>query len=43
LAADSDEQYESTPDDEIALQVRNFCALHKFCKERRRSPRGYFE
>jgi hypothetical protein len=20
-----------------------FCALHRFCKERRRSPRGYFE
>jgi hypothetical protein len=23
--------------------VRKFCALHKFCKERRRSPRGCFE
>jgi hypothetical protein len=23
--------------------VRKFCALHKFPKERRRSPRGYFE
>jgi hypothetical protein len=40
LAADSDEQYESIPNDEIALLVRKFCALHKFHKERRRSPRG---
>jgi hypothetical protein len=23
--------------------VRKFCALYKFHKERRRSPRGYFE
>jgi hypothetical protein len=38
-----DEQYESIPDDEIALPVKKFRALHKFCKERRRSPRGYFE
>jgi hypothetical protein len=38
-----DEQYESIPDDEIALLVRKFRALHRFCKERRRSPRGYFE
>jgi hypothetical protein len=37
LCADSDEQYESIPDDEIALLVR------KFRKERRRSPRGCFE
>jgi hypothetical protein len=43
LAAASDEQYESIPDDEIALLVRKFRALHKFCKERRISPRGYFE
>jgi hypothetical protein len=43
LAATSDEQYESIPDDEIALPPRKFCALHKFHKERRRSPRGYFE
>jgi hypothetical protein len=43
LSAVSDEQYESIPDDEIALLVRKFCALHKFCKERRRSPRGCFE
>jgi hypothetical protein len=43
LAADSDEQYEGIPDDEIALLARKFCALHKFHKERRRSPRGCFE
>jgi hypothetical protein len=43
LAATSGEQYKSIPDDEIALQVRNFLALHKFHKERRRSPRGCFE
>jgi hypothetical protein len=42
LAAASDEQYESIPDDEIALLVRKFHALHKFHK-RRRSHRGYFE
>jgi hypothetical protein len=43
LAALSDEQYESIPDDEIALLVRKFCALHKFHKERRRPARGCFE
>jgi hypothetical protein len=43
LCASSDEQYESIPDDEIALLARKFRALHKFCKERRRSPRGYIE
>jgi hypothetical protein len=43
LTATSDEQYKSIPDDEIALLVRKFCALHKFRKERRRSPRGCFE
>jgi hypothetical protein len=43
LAAASDEQYESIPDDEIALLARKFRALHKFCKERRRSPRCCFE
>jgi hypothetical protein len=37
LAAASDEQYKSIPDDEITLLVR------KFHKERRRSPRGCFE
>jgi hypothetical protein len=40
LAAASDEQYESILNDEIALLVRKFHALHKFCKERRRSPMG---
>jgi hypothetical protein len=43
LSAASDEQYESIPDDEIALLVRKFRVLHKFHKERRRSLRGYFE
>jgi regulator of replication initiation timing len=43
LAAASCEQYESIPDDEIALLVRKFWALHKFHKERKRSPRGCFE
>jgi hypothetical protein len=35
LIAASDEQYESIPDDEIALLARMFRALHKFHKERR--------
>jgi hypothetical protein len=43
LVAASDEQYESIPDDEIALLAWKFHALHKFRKERRRSPRGCFE
>jgi hypothetical protein len=43
LAATSCEQYESIPDDEITLLVRKFCTLHRFCKERRKSPRGCFE
>jgi hypothetical protein len=43
LAATSDEQYESILDDKIALLARKFHALHKFHKERRRSPRGYFK
>jgi hypothetical protein len=43
LCAASDEQYKSIPDDEIALLVRKFHALHRFCKEMRRSPRGCFE
>jgi hypothetical protein len=42
-ATNSDEQYESIPNDEITLLVRKFCTLHKFRKERRRSPRGFFE
>jgi hypothetical protein len=43
LAVASDEQYESISDDEITLLTRKFRALHKFCKERKRSPRGCFE
>jgi hypothetical protein len=43
LAAISDEQYESIPNDEIVLLVRKFYVLHRFRKERRRSPRGCFE
>jgi hypothetical protein len=43
LCATSDEQYESIPDDEITLLVRKFCALHRFRKKRRRSPRDCFE
>jgi hypothetical protein len=43
LCAASDEQYESIPDDEIVLLARKFWALRRFHKERRRSPRGYFE
>jgi hypothetical protein len=43
LYAVSDEQYERIPDDEIALLMRKFRVLHKFRKERRRSPRGCFE
>jgi hypothetical protein len=33
----------ANPDGEIALLARKFRALHKFCKKRRRSPRGCFE
>jgi hypothetical protein len=43
LAAAFDEQYKSIPNDKIALLVRKFRAIHKFYKERRRSPRGCFE
>jgi hypothetical protein len=43
LAVASDEQYESIPDDKITLLTRKFYALHKFCKERRRSPWDCFE
>jgi hypothetical protein len=43
LSAASDEQYESILDDEITLLARKFCTLYKFCKERRRSPRGCIE
>jgi hypothetical protein len=43
LSVVSDEQYESIPNDEITLLVRKLCDLHKFHKERRRSPRGCFK
>jgi hypothetical protein len=43
LSVASNDQYESIPDDEIILLVRKFCVLHRFHKERRRSPRGCFE
>jgi hypothetical protein len=43
LCAASNEKYEGIPDDEITLLVRKFRSLHRFCKERRRSPRGCFE
>jgi hypothetical protein len=43
LCAASDEQYESIPDDGIALLVRKFHTLHRFRKDGRRSPRGCFE
>jgi hypothetical protein len=43
LAAASDEQYKSILDDEIALLARKCRTLHRFHKERRRSPRGCFE
>jgi hypothetical protein len=43
LAAASNEQYESIPNDEIVLLVRKFSTLHRFCKESRRSLRGCFE
>jgi hypothetical protein len=38
LVATPNEQYESIPDDDIALLTRKFHALHMFCKERRISP-----
>jgi hypothetical protein len=43
LAAASDDQYGSIPDDEITLLARKFRALHMFCKEMRRSLRDCFE
>jgi hypothetical protein len=43
LTVPSEEQYESIPDDGIPLLARKFCTLHKFHKERRRSPRGCFK
>jgi hypothetical protein len=43
LATASNEQYESIPDDEIALLERKLCALHRFHKESRKSSRCCFE
>jgi hypothetical protein len=43
LVVTYDEQHESIPDDKIVLLARKFRALHKFHKERRRSPRSCFE
>jgi hypothetical protein len=43
LSVASDEQYESIPNNEIALLARKFRALHRFRKERRRLLRGCFE
>jgi hypothetical protein len=46
LAATFDEQYESIPNDEIALLTRKFWVMHKFHKERRRNSQnsqGCFE
>jgi hypothetical protein len=43
LSVASDEQYESIPNDEIAVLARKFRTLHVFRKERRRSPKGCFE
>jgi hypothetical protein len=37
LATTFDEQYESIPENEIALLARKFRAMHKFGKERRRN------
>jgi hypothetical protein len=43
MSITSDEPYDSIPNDEIVLLMRKFRALHKFRKERRRSPRDSFE
>jgi hypothetical protein len=43
LSAASNEQYESILDDEITILATKFHTLYKFCKEGRRSPRGYLE
>jgi hypothetical protein len=43
LVVASDEQYKRIPNDEIALLAIKLCALHKFYKERMRSPRGCLE
>jgi hypothetical protein len=39
----ADKQYESIPDNEIVLLARKYHTLHRFRKERRRSPSGCFE
>jgi hypothetical protein len=43
LVVASNKQYERILKDKITLLARKFRALHKFHKERRRSPRGCFE
>jgi hypothetical protein len=43
LAAASNEQYVSIPNEEIAMLARKFRALHMFHKETRRSLRGCFK
>jgi hypothetical protein len=43
LAAASNKQCKSIPDDKIALLARKFRALLKYHKERRRLPRRCFE
>jgi hypothetical protein len=43
LCVASNEQYESIPGNEITLLARKFRVLHRFCKERRRSPRDCFK
>jgi hypothetical protein len=43
LCATSNKQYESIIDDEITLLASKFRVLHRYSKERRRSPRGCFE
>jgi hypothetical protein len=43
LAVASDKQNKSITNDEIALLARKFRDMHKFCNERRRSPKGCFE
>jgi hypothetical protein len=39
LAAASNKQYESIPDDVIALLARKFQAMHKFWKEEKKLPK----
>jgi hypothetical protein len=42
FATASDEQYESIPNDEVALLLSKIQDLQKFCKERRRTPTGSY-